>query len=64
MLEELVGKRIRFVFSDDQYTKLKEGDVGTVRFVDDFGTVHVNWDNGSSLGLLPEFDVFDVIEGG
>jgi len=64
MLEELVGKRVRFVHSDDQYTKLKEGDLGTVRFVDDFGTVHVKWDNGSSLGLLPEFDVFDVVEGG
>lgn len=64
MIEELVGKRVRFVHSDDQYTKLKKGDVGTVRFVDDFGTVHVNWDNGSSLGLLPEFDVFDVVEGG
>lgn len=64
MLKELVGKRVRFVHSDDQYTNLKKGDLGTVSFVDDFGTVHVNWDSGSSLGLLPDFDVFDVIEGG
>jgi len=28
-----------------------EGTQGTVLFVDDLGTVHVNWDNGSTLGV-------------
>ena len=27
------------------------GTKGTVRFVDDIGTVHVHWDNGSGLGI-------------
>lgn len=28
------------------------GTLGTVKAVDDIGTIHVAWDNGSSLGLV------------
>jgi hypothetical protein len=28
------------------------GCMGTVRMVDDIGTIHVSWDNGSSLGVV------------
>jgi len=48
---ELKGKRIELVRCNDPYTKLKPGPQGTVVFVDDLGTVHVNWDNGATLGL-------------
>lgn len=27
------------------------GTLGTVKFVDDIGTIHVKWDNGSNLGV-------------
>lgn len=27
------------------------GILGTVKFVDDIGTIHVKWDNGSNLGV-------------
>ena len=33
------------------------GTQGTVRFVDDIGTVHVSWDNGSSLGAAMGADI-------
>lgn len=36
----------------DSYTTLKPGDRGTVNFVDDTATVFVDWDNGSSLGVV------------
>lgn len=36
------------------------GTMGSVRFVDDIGTIHMSWDNGSSLGLIPEVDLFRV----
>ena len=36
---------------DDPYTKIPEGTKGTVLVVDDTGTIHVKWDNGSSLGI-------------
>ena len=35
---------------DDPYSRLPPGLKGTVVAVDDIGTVHFAWDNGSSLG--------------
>ena len=56
-----VGKKVQLVYTDDQYTKLKPGDFGIVRLVDDTGTIHVNWENGSNLGLIPGVDKFHII---
>ena len=36
--------------------------LGTVQFVDDAGTIHVGWDNGSSLGLVPDEDQFTKVK--
>lgn len=58
---EKPGDRIQLTFTDDQYTTLKSGDKGTVNFVDDYGTVHINWDEGSTLGLVPDHDKWLVI---
>jgi len=44
------------VYCSDPYTRLVPGDRGTVYRVDDAGTVHVRWDNGSGLGLVPGED--------
>ena len=54
-LEALIGKRVRLKFTNDPYTDLRQGDEGTVNFIDDYGTVFVKWDSGSSLGLNAEF---------
>jgi len=45
------GIRVELVRMDDPYTTLRPGDKGTVDAVDDAGTIHVNWDNGSTLGV-------------
>jgi hypothetical protein len=37
---------------NDPYTKLKQGDTGTVTALDDAGTLHINWDGGSTLGIV------------
>ena len=37
------------------------GTIGTITNVDDAGTIHVKWKNGSSLGLIHSLDVFEVI---
>ena len=59
---ELVGKRVRFLRSSDPYTKLQNGDEGVVTTVDDFGTVHIKWDNGSTLGMITEEgDRFQIV---
>ena len=46
-----VGCRVELVHMNDPYNKkLKPGDQGTVRLIDDIGTIFVDWDCGSSLG--------------
>ena len=59
--ENLVGKRVKMVYTSDAYTDVVPGDTGTVSHVDDAGTVFVNWDSGSGLGLIPGIDIFEVI---
>ena len=46
------GTRVVLVKMNDPYTKLEPGTRGTVISVDDIGTIHVNWDSGSSLGIV------------
>ncbi|MBQ7122097.1 MAG: DUF4314 domain-containing protein [Clostridia bacterium] len=55
------GTRVELVHMDDPYTSLTTGDKGTVRFVDDIGTVHISWDCGSSLGAVYGVDVITKI---
>ena len=46
------GTRVMLIRISDPYTNLRLGDRGTVTLVDDIGTIHVNWDCGSSLGVV------------
>ena len=47
-----IGCRVELVSMNDPYAKLKPGDQGTVSCVDDTGTVFVDWDCGSGLGVV------------
>ncbi len=51
------GTRVELVSMNDPYTNLMPGDKGTVDFVDDTATVFVNWDNGSTLGVVYGEDI-------
>lgn len=44
------GARVELIEMDDPYRDMPPGLRGTVMAVDDIGTVHIRWDNGSSLG--------------
>ena len=46
------GTRVELVRMEDPYTRLKPGDQGSVSFIDDTGTIFVNWDSGSRLGVV------------
>ena len=50
-IEYPVGTRVELISMEDEYRKLKPGERGTVTGVDDIGTIHVNWDCGSCLGV-------------
>ena len=57
------GTRVKLTKDmDDPYCAPKKGDMGTVSSVDDIGTIHVLWDMGSSLGLIPDVDSFEVVK--
>ena len=55
------GMRVELIHMDDPYTKIPIGTKGTVRSVDDIGTIHVNWDCGSSLGVVYGEDSCKII---
>lgn len=56
-----IGDTVELIRCTDPYTKLTPGLRGKVRLVDDVGTVHVNWENGSNLGLCPGEDQWKVV---
>ena len=54
-----VGTRIVVDYMDDP-RPIAPGTKGTVRVVDDMGTVHCDFDNGRRLGLIPGEDSFHI----
>ena len=56
-----VGSRIRLTDLNDPYSKLQPGSEGTLMYIDTNGTFHVNWDSGSTLGLVIGEDRFTVL---
>ena len=50
------GCRVELISMDDLYSSLTPGTKGIVRSVDDTGTVFVDWDNGSGLGIVYSID--------
>jgi Domain of unknown function (DUF4314) len=60
-----IGDKVELIRCNDQYTRLKPGDRGTVRFIDALGTVHIDWHSGLKLGLVREDgDSWKVLERG
>lgn len=56
------GTRIQLDYMGDDPRPIPQGTKGTVRIVDDMGTVHCDFDNGRRLGLVPGEDVFHITE--
>ena len=55
------GTRIRLNSMEDPYAPILPGTEGEVDFVDDAGQLHMKWDNGRSLALIPGEDSFTVL---
>ena len=56
------GVRVECKKMNDPYHPVPVGTKGTVEYVDDAGSIHVKWDNGSGLNLIPFEDEFKVLE--
>ena len=52
------GTRVELISMEDPYAHPKAGELGTVQFIDDLGQIHVRWDCGSGLALIPGTDSF------
>ena len=55
------GTRICLDFMADPWSPVPDGTEGTVDMVDDIGQIHMKWDNGRTLALVPGEDSFSVI---
>ena len=55
------GTVVELVRMDDKHAP-PTGTLGTVTGVDDIGTIHVQWDNGSSLGIAFGEDVCRIVK--
>ena len=51
------GTRLELQHMEDPQP-VPDGTRGTVAYVDDAGTIHMKWDNGRTLGLVPGEDQF------
>ena len=56
------GTRVELIRMNDPYTKLKPGNLGTVDFIDDAGTIFCLWDNGSTLGVIYGQDEIRMVD--
>ena len=55
------GTRLELINMDDPFSPVEPGTKGTVEFVDDMGQIHMKWDNGRTLALVPGEDSFRKI---
>lgn len=60
-MSHLIGKRVQLISLKDPYTHIEYGTLGTIDHIDDTGTLFVNWDNGTKLGLIPGVDQWKII---
>lgn len=56
------GTRIVLDYMGEDPHPIEPGTRGTVRHVDDIGTVHVDFDNGRRLGLVPGEESFHKLK--
>lgn len=54
------GTRVRLLKMEDKQAP-PYNTQGTIRNIDDMGTIHVSWDTGSSLGLIYGVDRFETV---
>ena len=59
--KELNGKRIRLIQMNDEPNSVPAGTEGTIFHVDDAGTIHVKWDDGSFLGVIIGLDEYQIL---
>lgn len=57
----MAGMRVKLLHMEDPQAPTP-GTEGTVQYMDDMGTIHVAWDTGCSLGLVPGVDEWKILK--
>ena len=57
----IVGTKVKLIKMYD-LQEVPVGTKGIIEFIDDIGTLHIKWENGSTLGLVVGVDEFEIIE--
>lgn len=56
-----IGSKVKLLKDmDDKYPVLA-GTIGTVDYIDSEGQLHMTWENGRTLALLPDIDQFEIL---
>ena len=61
MKKDLIGKKIKIIYMEDNFP-VPPNTTGTIVGVDDMNVIHVKWNNGSTLGVLPDVDKFIILD--
>jgi len=54
------GTKIRLIYMYNE-PQMPKDLIGVVDHIDDINQIHVNWENHSSLALVPEVDKFEIL---
>lgn len=61
---DLEGKRVRLIYMDNDPHPIEPDTEGTIKLVDGLGQLHVDWDNGRKLALIPDVDKYIILNEG
>ena len=56
------GTKLQMITMRNEKYPIPPGTVGEVTHIDDMGSIHMKWENGSFLAIIPEVDSFRVAE--
>ena len=56
-----ISKTVRLVSMKGE-PQMKSGMIGIVEHIDDAGQLHVRWENGSGLALIPGEDKYEILD--
>lgn len=58
---KLKGQRIKIIKMDDPQAP-PPNTMGTIQGIDGIGQIHVQWDNGSTLAVQPQGDIYQIFD--
>lgn len=61
MRRKYIGKQITLIRMNDPYP-VPDGTKGIVTHIDDEAQIHVKWDTGSTLAVIPDEDEYTIDE--